>query len=130
MRTPPHMDTVPKTKPQVIEVIRYFRRWDYDHNQISSHGGITALCKLDYRTMTMKIFPAFCSVKENFDKAIGRDWAEFNAFHNIGFVMPFDRDMSILDNLVTAYYAKTIKGTCMKSVDMFKHLEKYIQDEI
>lgn len=90
------------SKPDVVEIVRYFRRWDKTLDEVSSFGGVTVVCELNYNTMTMKVYPAFCSDSDNFDKQCGLAIAENRQELGQGIMMKFTRDMSIRDNLCEA----------------------------
>jgi len=91
----------PETKkPDIVEVVRYFRDWDYDIGQISSTGGMTAICQLDYINMKLIVYPAFCIGGDNFSKTEGLKAATKNKERGAGFVFPLHRKLSIYDNIM------------------------------
>lgn len=90
-------------KPDVVSVVRYFRNWDFDNGQISSHGGLTVVAQLNYKTNTMTIYPSICMDKDNFSKSIGAQLAYNNLVHGNGFSMPFDKTQSIKENILSAW---------------------------
>ena len=102
MRNTPHQIVEvksPKDKPDSVIVIRYFRFWDDVYHQISSSGGMSVICKLDYKKNRMFVYPSFCSEKDNFNKAEGLYHA-INAHNNdFGFALDFDKGMSIFENI-------------------------------
>ena len=102
------------TKPNVVEVIRYFRIWDFELGQIASSGGMTAICLLDYDAKIMTVYPSFCEDSDNFDKLVGLNLAKQQRILNRGFVLPFIKSRSINLNMVEAYNLDTIRwlGSC------------------
>ena len=121
---------VEKKKADVVKVVRYFRRWDFDNDQISSSGGMTAVCKLDYSNMTLTIYPAFCAETDNFSKSIGLAHAYANEANNIGFMFHLHRDYSIHDNIKIGLTHQTFLtcGTSSKSKSLIKHLYNWAND--
>ena len=89
-------------KPDVVTVVRYFRRWNKVLRQIESYGGITAICELNYRDFTMKVYPSFCSDTENFSKEIGLDVAKIAKLSDFGIKFNFDKNLPIQVNLTQA----------------------------
>ena len=59
-----------KVKPDVVNVIRYFRRYNFRLQQIESSGGLTVGVLMDYKQGLMQVFPAFCAPTDNFSKEI------------------------------------------------------------
>lgn len=91
-------------KPAEVEIVRHFRRWDRDLDAWSNAGGLTVICVLNYDTMKMQVFPAFCSNSENFHKGSGLIAARSRQHKNIGIEFDFERDMTIKMNLYTALH--------------------------
>lgn len=90
---------VDKASDNIIEVVRYFRCWNFDLDQISNLGGLTVICELNFDTMTMCVYPAFCSDEDNFDKNVGLMIASDRQQLGHGITMPFDHKISIRKNL-------------------------------
>lgn len=82
-----------------VEIVRHFRRWDNCLHAWSNAGGLTVICVLNYDTMKMQVFPAFCSNEENFDKRAGLYAAQSRKDRNIGIEFDFERNMTIKMNL-------------------------------
>lgn len=89
-------------KPDVVTIVRYFRRYNNHFDQIESSGGVTALCVLDYDRMKMYVYPAFCSDEDNFNKMKGLSVAESSKASQIGIVFDFSRDQKIEHNIYDA----------------------------
>lgn len=79
-----------RKKPNIVEVIRHVRGYDYENLCVSSRGGMTALCLLNYETGLMTVHPAFCSEEDNYNKREGIYWARKAQHNNQGFTVPFD----------------------------------------
>lgn len=90
-------------KPAVVEVVRYFRNWDHNHNQIASNGGMTAIVELNYETNRMTFYPAFCMDCDNFSKEIGFAYAKVSQDNNLGFSIDLHRASSIRNHV---WYSK------------------------
>ena len=89
----------PVEKQSVVEVVRYFRRWDVKNDQISSRGGVTCICVLDYDKLILTIYPAICSMEDNFDKEVGFNIASVNRDYNNGITMKFNPNAPIFTNI-------------------------------
>ena len=89
-------------KPDVVSVVRHFRRWDNLHGVWSTKGGLTAIIDMNYNTMTMNVYPAFCSDNDNFNKDAGLAIALGRQLQNVGIKFKFDRGVSIRDSLTRA----------------------------
>lgn len=105
-----------KAKPDTVEVWRYFRKWDTEHNQISSAGGLTCLVRMHYPTKTMRVYPAFCSDDENFCKETGRNVAVNMFTADAGIEFEFDSNLSIYDNLNRAIFTDEYSFTRRKHI--------------
>lgn len=86
-------------KPNVVEVIRYFREYDSFYGQLSSRGGMTALCELDYKKKIITVYPAFCSDEDNFSRELGTKMAHLHRDQNLGFIVPLKPNTSISGNI-------------------------------
>lgn len=82
--------------PLVVRHSRYIDEFGETH----AKGGVTYLFELNYKNRTAKVGVAVCSLKENFNKGMGRNLAEirlktdpivfaFNAPSNVGLVESF-----------------------------------------
>lgn len=116
-----------ENKPNVVSVVRYFRRWNYELAAWSNLGGLTVICELDYLNMLMTVYPAFCSDSENFEKQSGLFVARERKAVNIGIYFPFLRELSIQENLVASLNNKSWKFTASKhnigSVDQIRSFD-------
>jgi hypothetical protein len=83
----------------IVKVNRFFRRFNQKLNQIESYGGLACIIEMDYYTMLMTVYPAFCSDEENFSKHIGLVYADASKSLNQGIVFKFNKDASIYENL-------------------------------
>jgi ADP-dependent phosphofructokinase/glucokinase len=112
-----------KQKPDVVEIVRYFRRWNNKLDQYESRGGVTAICRLDYKKGLMYVYPSFCSDDENFSKQSGLEVAKHNQKLNIGIVFEFNRDVKIENNIACSIednrYSYTT--TDVKQQTMLRH---------
>jgi len=97
-----------KVKPEVVEVMRHFRRWDYAEAQVSSRGGLSAFIRLNYRTNMMQVFPSFCSDEDNFSKDIGTRNAKQYYCQGHGVEIQFDKEESIYSNLAKALHSRHV----------------------
>lgn len=98
-----------KQKPDVVTVVRYFRRYNVDLCQIESSGGLTVAVVMDYNLGLMQVFPAFCSPEENFVKLIGVEYAELSYDTACGIQFEFDKKLTIRDNLIDALDTNRVK---------------------
>jgi len=117
-----------KEKPAVVTVLRYYRRWDDKHNQYSSSGGMTAICELNYDTMTLTFCHSFCSDKDNFSKQTGATVAAANKVRNIGYACPLNRKHSIFDNIIYNIDNNTLQPTSTAAKAKMKHLYNWIDE--
>lgn len=99
-----------KTKPRHVTVIRHFRKFN-SHNEISNFGGVTVLCVLDYETLRMRVYPAFCSDTCNFNKDLAIDIAMMRCQMDDGIECYFDRDNDIRTCLYNAISDRTYTFT-------------------
>jgi hypothetical protein len=88
-------------KEDKVTVLRHFR-YRGDKGQVQSHGGMTAVCILDYTDKVIYVYPSFCSVEDNFDKKIGTINAIKRLNHGIGFAVSLDVKKTIYDNIKNA----------------------------
>lgn len=149
MRTPPHETNTsnpidfPKydskkvetaVKPDIVEIIRFFRIRDYrlpinanGQYPIASFGGMTGICMLDYVKNIITVYPAFCREEENFEKKEGIYWASVNQAANLGFFLPFDKTVSIRDNIINEYHKGNVQGTSPEASKRFaEHLHNWV----
>ncbi len=91
-----------KQKPDIVTVARYFRRYDDMLDATSSAGGLTVICVIDYSVGTLTVYPAFCSINDNFDKTTGMSQATARQLRNEGIVMQYSRVGTLYDTLRNA----------------------------
>lgn len=96
---------VPKKKLNVVEVIRHIRGVDENNFDIAARGGMTVICHLNYTTMIMKVYPAFCSESDNYNKREGIYWARRSQNEDLGFVVKFD-ELSSWNTIVSVIFMK------------------------
>ena len=113
-------------KNDVVRVTRHFRRYDLYTESVASHGGISAVCHLDYVNNLITVYPAMCSAEDNYDKEMGLALAETREKHDIGFVIKFDKTLSIRVNIYQALYQKY----CMRFKDSVIYLNEAAKQSI
>ena len=113
-------------KNDVVRVTRHFRRYDLYTESVASHGGISAVCHLDYVNNLITVYPAMCSAEDNYDKEMGLALAETREKHDIGFVIKFDKTLSIRVNIYQALYQKY----CMRFKDSVIYLNEAAKHSI
>jgi len=67
---------------------------------MSSHGGMTALCELNYASRVIKVYPSFCSLEDNFDRGVGYAAALVNELGDNWFQVPMDPIDPIKHNIL------------------------------
>ena len=107
-------------KNDVVRVTRHFRRHSFHNDCVASHGGIATVCHLDYVHNLITVYPAMCSAEDNYDKEMGLALAETREKHDIGFIIKFDKTLSIRENIYQALHQKY----CM----MFKYSVIYLNE--
>jgi hypothetical protein len=112
------------TKPDIVRVTRHFRRFDFYTESVASNGGIAAVCHLDYKNNLITVYPSLCSVEDNYDKEIGLALAEVREKHDIGFMVKFDKDISIRENLYHAIYQQYCVGHKQNQVIYLNDISK------
>ena len=95
-------------KPRIVEVVRFFRTWDYDNEQINSFGGMTAICVMDYALKQIRVYPSFCHPEDNFSKVLGLSMATVNKVTGKGFVVDMNTDLSLKDTIESAYWHDSV----------------------
>lgn len=118
-------------KPLFVEVVRYFRKWDYKHDQISSSGGATIVCLLDYMHNQLIVAPSLCSDSDNFSKKIGLEKANERVKRAITFAVPLIRGESISNMISHGLVRNQSECLSQEAVDeltpiMYKMLREYI----
>ena len=93
-------------KNDIVRVTRHFRRHSYHNDCVASHGGIAAVCHLDYVNNLITVYPAMCSAEDNYDKEMGLALAETREKHDIGFIVKFDKTLSIRENIYEGLHQK------------------------
>jgi len=119
-----------KVNPDIVEIVRYFRNRDYrlpinedGTYPTASFGGMTGICLLDYVKNTLTVYPAFCRDDDNFSKDEGFYWATVNKDGGLGFFMPFDKNVSIRENIINEYNKGNVQGLNKESSKRFgEHL--------
>lgn len=90
-------------KSRFVEIIRYFRTWDFYNEQISNFGGMTAICVMDYSLRQIRVFPSFCHPEDNFFKEGGLKIARINKEKGKGFVIKLTPELTLRDNIESSF---------------------------
>lgn len=123
------IELMPNGKPRIVEVVRFFRTWDYDNIQINSFGGMTAICVMDYALKQIRVFPSFCHPEDNFSKVLGLSMARVNQTSGKGFVVDMIAESSLKDNIEFAYWNDGITWLNVDSKRAFdKPLARFINE--
>ena len=86
-------------KPHVVTVNRFFRRYNWELDQVESHGGLACIVELNYLNKIMTVYPAFCSDEDNFNKELGLMIARNGKQDDFGIQFYFNPDKTIYENL-------------------------------
>jgi hypothetical protein len=97
--------------PHIVRVVRYFRSYA-SYDQVSPHGGMTAICELDYGKMELRVYPTWCAKDDNFSKELGKANAAKSFENNMGFKVPLDRGDTIFGNIMRGVENETLVWTC------------------
>jgi len=113
-----------------VEVVRYFRTYDTKYQQWSNTNVMTSICVLNYSTMTITMYPSFCSSGDNFCKSIGKYYANLAKHLGLGFIIPLDSEVDIQTNLLFAAGRDNIVWLSDASKHRFKFpLKKWLNNQ-
>ena len=128
--TKPVIETMANGKPRFVEVVRFFRTWDYYNDQINNFGGMTAICVMDYKFKTVTVYPSFCHPEDNFSKILGLMAAKNNQVAGKGFIINMtSANATLRTNVESGFFNKTLVWLNTASVRAFANpLARFIND--